>query len=473
MPDREQHLASVTDMHEDTAGYRFGDFVLRVRPVVLMVRDETVPLPSQPLRLLVELIRRRADVLTHDDIRELLWPDQHIDVTGRMHACVRQIRRALKDDNGKSRFIETVPRKGYRFVGDVEDLERIEKNAGFTLSPQGSRIWLPILAGAIILAVISAWWTSNDLHSDLRETTAYSSDPFLHGRELLAREKYAEAAEILGEAVQSDPEFAPAYAALSEAEYAIGNSANARSHASRAITLDPTYARGYLRRARVSGWIDHDWNAAERDLAKAIELTPGAPDIRLAVAELYLLTGRKDESIALSDQIVERGLTDASMLAATGSLLRLQRRHEEGEVLCREAISRSANLESAHECVYRAALVRRDPDAASAVVPGLATALGANESLIESFSAPVATEELAAFERWRLQRYASGESDVVAMAYSKIVLQEYDEAMYLLEEARNSRSPRLPAALHDLLFVGLFHQSVYARICEGIGVAVP
>jgi Flp pilus assembly protein TadD len=313
------------------------------------------------------------------------------------------------------------------------------------------------------------WLADVSQREQSSETVAMSPDPFLRGRALLQAGAHGEAADSLAEAVAENPEFAPAHAAWSEAAYALGSPVEARARAERAITLDPTYAKGYLQRARVTGWIERNWSLAERDLETALALTPDAPDVLLAMAELYLLTGRREPSVAMTDALRQSPSPSAHVLAALGRLHRLQQRQGEAEDLCRQAATQQPGLVAAQECLYRIALVRRDSDAARTIVPALAAALGASDTEIATFTATEATNELAAFERWRLGQTA----DPVTAAYSSIVLLQFDEAMYLLQQARDGGSGRLPAALHDMIFVGLFHQSAYGELCQSIGVVVP
>lgn len=451
-----------------TVSYRFGAFELRAQPAALTLGDDVVALPSQPLRLLLELVRRHGEIVTHDDIRSLLWPDQKIDATARIHACIRQIRRTLDADNGDPRFVETVPRMGYRFVGDVE-AGHAQEPPGRIASSAIPHRWVAMIVMAII-ATASVWWLSEvSRREQSTETIALSPDPFLRGRALLENGAYREAADSLAEAVAENPAFAPAHAAWSEAAYALGNASEARAFAERAIDLDATYARGYLQRAWVSGWVDGSWSAAERDLDTALALTPRAPDVLLGMAELYLLTGREEQSVAATDALLQSPSPSARVLAAIGRLRRLQRRLEEADSLCRQAAAQQPGLVAALECVYRTALVRQDIAAARTIVPALAAALGASGEEIATFADTEAANEVAAFERWRLGQ----DADPVEAAYSNVVLQRFDEAIYLLQQARDARSGRLPAALHDLVFVGLFHQSAYGELCRSIGVAVP
>lgn len=77
-------------------------------------------LPPQPCRLLALLIDRAGEVVPRQEIRDHLWPDVTVDYDSGLHFTVRQIRSALGDDAAEPRFIETLPRRGYRLLPTPE-----------------------------------------------------------------------------------------------------------------------------------------------------------------------------------------------------------------------------------------------------------------------------------------------------------------------------------------------------------------
>jgi Tol biopolymer transport system component/DNA-binding winged helix-turn-helix (wHTH) protein len=100
---------------------RFDIFELDFRAGVLRRDGRPVKLQEQPLRILSELLRRPGDVVTRDELRQLLWPaDTFVDFDHGLNSAVARLRDALRDSAGKPRFIETVAKKGYRFIGSVD-----------------------------------------------------------------------------------------------------------------------------------------------------------------------------------------------------------------------------------------------------------------------------------------------------------------------------------------------------------------
>ena len=100
---------------------RFGEFEIDSDACELRKSGAMVKLQPQPLKVLLLLTQRSGDVLTRAEIESAIWGDQvYVDFKGGLNFCIKQIRVALQDDAGKPRFVETIPRKGYRFVAKVE-----------------------------------------------------------------------------------------------------------------------------------------------------------------------------------------------------------------------------------------------------------------------------------------------------------------------------------------------------------------
>lgn len=100
---------------------RFDSFELDTSAGELRRNGDRIKLPPQPFRVLELLVRRSGEVLTRAEIRERVWRDDtFVDFEQGLNFCIRQIREAVGDTAGTPRFIETLPRRGYRFLVPVE-----------------------------------------------------------------------------------------------------------------------------------------------------------------------------------------------------------------------------------------------------------------------------------------------------------------------------------------------------------------
>jgi DNA-binding winged helix-turn-helix (wHTH) protein len=100
---------------------RFGAFQLDIQAAQLLKSGRVVRLKPQPFRLLELLVSRAGEVVTRDDIRELLWgADTFVDFDQGVNSAIKQVREALGEDADRPMYVETVPKRGYRFVAPIE-----------------------------------------------------------------------------------------------------------------------------------------------------------------------------------------------------------------------------------------------------------------------------------------------------------------------------------------------------------------
>jgi len=100
--------------------FRFGVFELDPDSGELRRHGLKVRLPEQSFQILRTLLLRSGDVVTREDLRKILWPgDTFVDFEVGLNSAVRKLREALDDSAENPRFVMTLPRRGYRFVGSV------------------------------------------------------------------------------------------------------------------------------------------------------------------------------------------------------------------------------------------------------------------------------------------------------------------------------------------------------------------
>jgi TolB-like protein len=117
-------VATMHMVHMVKDGFRFGRFELDVRSHELRKDGVRLRLQDQPFEVLVMLLQEPGEVLTRDELRRRLWPDgTFVDFEHGLNAAVRRLRAALGDNADRPRFIETLNRRGYRFIGAVDRIE--------------------------------------------------------------------------------------------------------------------------------------------------------------------------------------------------------------------------------------------------------------------------------------------------------------------------------------------------------------
>src|SRR6516164_7002037 len=108
--------------------FRFGLFEVDVRTHELHRDGVRLRLQEQPFVLLAVMLDHPGELLTRDELRQRLWPqDTFVDFEHGVNAAVRRLRAVLGDNAQSPRFVETLPRRGYRFIAQVE---RIKDSGG-------------------------------------------------------------------------------------------------------------------------------------------------------------------------------------------------------------------------------------------------------------------------------------------------------------------------------------------------------
>src|SRR5512141_847944 len=104
---------------------RFGSYEVDLRAGEVRKQGVRLKVQEQPFRVLVMLLERPGEVVTREELRSKLWPsDTFVDFDNSLNTDINKLREALGDSAARPRFVETVPRRGYRFVAPVEIKER-------------------------------------------------------------------------------------------------------------------------------------------------------------------------------------------------------------------------------------------------------------------------------------------------------------------------------------------------------------
>jgi DNA-binding winged helix-turn-helix (wHTH) protein len=106
---------------DETSRLRFGPFSLDMRAGELYKRGKKVPVQLLPLQLLGALLEKPGEVVSREELKSKLWPaDTFVDFEHGLNTAIKKLRQALGDKPAKPALIETLPKKGYRFIGRLE-----------------------------------------------------------------------------------------------------------------------------------------------------------------------------------------------------------------------------------------------------------------------------------------------------------------------------------------------------------------
>ena len=316
---------------------RFGEFQLDVQSAELRKAGVTIRLPDQPFRLLLLLLDRAGEVVTRDELRHTLWAaDTFVDFDTGLNSIVKKLRDTLGDSAEHPAFIETLPRRGYRFIALVTPVATdplLQPEAPRTAPAESrsldeardrpealeGRVRLAWIAGGLMIAaaigtlalgVERGWWnrsragavTAGDGPPAERSPPARPAidpaahDAFIKGVSaagLLTYEGHRNAVAYFEDAVAKQPDFALAYANLGQAQLQflyVGPLSpretvpKAEAATRKALQLDDTLALAHQTLASILHVHYWRWADGDKELRRARDLTNG--DTEASAVEL-------------------------------------------------------------------------------------------------------------------------------------------------------------------------------------------
>ena len=273
------------------APVRFADLEFDPRALELRRAGEKVRLEGQPLRILALLVQHPGDLVTREELRRQLWPGNTIvDFEHSINSAVKRLREALGDSAGTPRFIETLPRRGYRFIHAVEPVAAPPRRRG-----ERHGFWQAAAFGlaALVVALLggsSAGWRDGAWDAEHpRHVNPAAHEAYMLGRAYFLKTPSlgaVKAREYYQKAIAADPAYAAPYAGLAELYAMVGwrfakdprsgyedIRFATRQLAEKALVLDERRAEAHAALAW-NAQQQYDWAAAEFGYRRAIELNP-------------------------------------------------------------------------------------------------------------------------------------------------------------------------------------------------------
>jgi Tol biopolymer transport system component/DNA-binding winged helix-turn-helix (wHTH) protein len=165
----------MADVERQLRLLRFGDFEADLRSGELRKAGVKLKFGGQPFQVLTILLEQPGEVVTREELQKRLWPDTFVDVDRNLNTAINKIREVLGDSAESPRFVETLPRRGYRFIGEVEP----PVEAAVPVEPDHRSIshhWWKIVA-VVVIAVVGAAvayrWHRQQRPQDQAASTAF------------------------------------------------------------------------------------------------------------------------------------------------------------------------------------------------------------------------------------------------------------------------------------------------------------
>lgn len=395
---------------------RFGDFLLDTERLRLTRRGIVLPLRDQPLKVLLALVERPGDMVSREQLRERLWSDRAFgDFEAGLNTAVSRLRQALNDPAGSPVFIETVPRRGYRFIAPVA--------------------------------------SSPDPGHKPEAYAAYLRGQFLAKRH--TTENITLALGYFNEAMRLDPDWALPYHGASMLHIVTALTGVAPAHRAmgeaekmtmRGCGLDreSPITHSSLAFLRMFQW---RWQEAETAYRRAIALSPDDPRAHAGYAHLCSFHARHDEALREAHKALELAPVDSLTNFRVVQCFFFARRYDETIRSARKTIELAPEFPSTYSYLAQALAATGQFEEAWRIA-GKGRALGAGQPIMEGiygYIAGITGRKAEAGELLRGLEARRGSSRCPALPIGWTHLGLGDTGAYLdcLERAFKEREPFL------------------------------
>jgi DNA-binding winged helix-turn-helix (wHTH) protein/Tfp pilus assembly protein PilF len=370
---------------------RFGVFEADLRAGDLRKKGSRVKIQDLPFRALGVLLSRPNEVVTREEFRQALWPrDVFVDFDRAISSAIKRLRDALGDPAENPIFIETIERRGYRWIAPTSAVPSsgVPTSSTVTLLASGAReaelepavssvaapdrlisppassfpsrkleyaalvLALSLLAGIMLFGFRGIKAAGNSAHSaanaGLHPANQEAKDLYLQGRYYWNKrtpDDLQKAVDYFTQAIVHDPGYSDAYVGLADCynllrEYSAMKSSEAYPRAlaaaRKAVELDDKSSQAHASLAFVSFWGMWDAETADREFRRAIELDPNNANAHHWYSPVLETMGRYTEALTEIERAQALDPTSKSVLADKGIILYGMGRRQEALDLLRQ-----------------------------------------------------------------------------------------------------------------------------------------
>jgi DNA-binding winged helix-turn-helix (wHTH) protein/Tfp pilus assembly protein PilF len=490
---------------------RFGVFEADFRAHELRRSGAKVKIQDLPFRALKLLLERPNEVITREEFRQVLWPqDVFVDFESGISSAIKRLRDALGDSADNPIFIETLERRGYRWIAPAMTITPATNGPMSDVSGTNPTEFLPIAstneAGvnvsaaaaqppdpaperggfsprlllfallALVVVVVAIWsfrsgsgFASSGLHS-VHPANQQAKDLYLQGRYYWSRrtpDDLNKAVDYFTQAIVHDPGYADAYVGLADCynllrEYTAMPASEAYPRAlaaaAKAVELDPKSSQAHASLAFASFWGFWDAATADREFRRAIKIDPNN-----AIAHhWYAMTESELGRFAPAIEEIERAQaldpSSRSILADKAVILNTMGRQKEATELLQQMEKADPGFMSPHRYLksfylqngdYRGYLTEQR---AEALLTHDSSALQIADAADKGFSASGAPGMFENLRREQQNLFDQGKLDAYYLAQTCALSGDQAAALKYLQIAFNQHSQNLPGIADDFSF---------------------
>jgi DNA-binding winged helix-turn-helix (wHTH) protein/Flp pilus assembly protein TadD len=465
--------------------FEFGAFSLDVSERRLLKDGHPIHLQPKAFETLLVLVANCGHLVTKEQLIDRVWADAFVEENN-LTKNIYNLRKALNTGGGK--YIETIPRVGYRFNPDLHPVsgnddgdlivekvtnsrllirETIEEETFAVGSgKQYLRYVLALaLAGLFVTAAIFAIFNIRDRAEASALATGSSKaearENYLRGRALWQTrdaQDLHESTLLLERSIALDPTSAPARSALADAyAFDLVNHKNAEEQAREAIRLDPGLGEPHATIGFIRMFWDWNFADAETELKTAIELSPNYPTAHQWYAMNLAINGRKDAALWEIERALSLEPSSLSINSDRCQMLYFVHRQDEAREQCQRTLEMNGRFLNAHVNLYDIYLAKGEY--AEAVEEHLAiqrlrsgAKYEAETPLEKSLRQAFADGGIRQFWKALIDESLTQQAAYYQLARCAARLGEREKAIYWLNQAYERHDPDLVLVAADPLF---------------------
>jgi len=353
---------------------QFGPFKFLPATHELFKGRHKIPLKVQSARVLSILLENKGELVTRPDLIRRIWPDRHVEYDLSLNSCLRDIRNALKDNPKSPVYIETLSKRGYRFIGPV------------TVQPLGPALKFPPVIKKTILGfalAVGAFFTvlhfaypylfetGQGTQTAKGEVSEEARALLLAGVSALYDREVPETREALSyftQAVAAEPGFIEAYIMTARTISARGSAEDAEKGLEaidRILELDPKNSEALMLQGAIRWSLRYDLDGARQSFEALLKADPDSSQGYSGLSGYYLVMGDGETALAYLQQALDRNPIRLTESGLVGWYHYLAGHYLEGLAYCQETLSVNPENPEGHRCLVNNLLALGDAEKAA------------------------------------------------------------------------------------------------------------
>ena len=423
---------------EKAVYYRFEEFEFNGRDNSLSAQGKPVALAPKPSQFLGLLLAHSGQVVSNDQIIEHIWGGSIVDYQQNLHYTAKMVRKALADEASAPKFIETIPRKGYRFIGKpiIQNSQNRHK-----VSILGRRKYGVLSLSAIALLLIGL------VYMNFENPQLTKDRKWLNATHLLSQknpESWQQGLILTAQLVDQYPQNAKAHALHAKALFTNQKDTTLiKTAIDNAITLDENEASAWRESGLWKLYHLQQPQQAQADLERSLNLNDQDTATLYNLALALFINGELDNAIVRLEQALKLDPISAQIHGDLGWYYLESGQLEKAKNECTHTLTLQQKSIRAHQCLMDVALLHFDQKTARTHALEIINVLGGSEAEQNTVREQWRLIQEKAFYEWYIsflnKRGIGWHSLPLARIYAKTG--NKDEALNIIQSAKQNKHP--------------------------------